>query len=219
MIRSSPDSGSATFGILIGLTILPLINAPFDWLSIGLTRYLLRLGLQRRRLSDRVVCWFADLGGAILLLLGLAISMVVVLEGLNAIGFANGMRVPVAPVESLLHDMRAEPDAGRHLWIYFALFSTLIPTLVHVAVMIASALTANLPPMQGRALRLIATNDQGATTQIAFLLSARWLVAIPATGLFGYAVYLVGSEVSGVWERLLWLLIEVQKASAAFVAS
>lgn len=213
---AAPTYSAPRLALLVGLTVLPLLNAPFDWISLGLTRYLLRLGLQRQRLRDRIVCWWADIGGAILLLLGLAVSMVVALEGLNAVGFAAGMTEPIAPVAATLHDIRAEPDAARHLWIYFALFSTLIPTLGHMLIMVFSALSANFPPMQRFIVRRIDQGpDAGYNTLIAFLLSVRWIIAIGTTAALAYGIYRVGSEVADVWEDLLWLLIEVQKAARA----
>ncbi|MDF1737052.1 MAG: hypothetical protein P1U37_17305 [Minwuia sp.] len=211
-----PGTSNEHLTLLVGCIVLPVLNAPFDWLSIGLTRHLLRLGLRRKRLLDRFLCWWADISGAILLLIGVAVGMVVALEAVNGIGGASGMLVPIVPVAATLADIGSEPDAARHLWIYFALFSTLIPTIVHLVVMIFSGLTANFPPMQRLVVNLIQSGpDAGYNNLIAFLLCLRWVFAVGTTSLFVYAIYWAGSEVADVWKKLLWLLIEVQKVSQA----
>ncbi len=215
-ITVTPITAHLQLSMIVIFVIIPLINAPFDWLSIGLTRYLLKFGLSRSSLWERLLCWWADISGAMLLLVGVAAGMVCALEAVNGIGVANGMIVPIVPVAATLADISSEPDAARHFWIYFALFSTLIPTLVHLVVLIFSGLTANFAPMQRLIVNLIqAGPDAGYNNLIAFLLCIRWAFAVGATSLFVYAIYWAGSELADVWKKLLWLLIQVQKAAQA----
>ncbi|WP_347830137.1 hypothetical protein [uncultured Planktomarina sp.] len=113
----------AVFFVLT-LALLPLVNAVFDFASVGLTRYLLRLGLEQKRAA-----WPAVLDG----LGGIAIFFAL---GCTLIAFvtfvvpADG--VPLVDLKQLFADMRRAP--GDYIWLMVTLFSTLIPTLLHLSV-------------------------------------------------------------------------------------
>ena len=113
----------AVFFVLT-LALLPLVNAVFDFASVGLTRYLLRLGLEQKRAA-----WPAVLDG----LGGIAIFFAL---GCTLIAFvtfvvpADG--VPLVDLTQLFADMRRAP--GDYIWLMVTLFSTLIPTLLHLSV-------------------------------------------------------------------------------------
>ena len=127
-------------GLLVGLVLFPLVNAPFDYLSTGLTRYLLRQSRDASSWLKRTALSIADLFAALLLLVLLAISLVVVMEAFNS---AAGQTI--INVKALLTDLRENPLAGRHWWIYFALFSTLFPTIIHAACWALSFIRFQLP--------------------------------------------------------------------------
>ncbi|MDA7466494.1 hypothetical protein N8942_01545 [Planktomarina temperata] len=109
---------------MLTMGVLPLVNAVFDFASVGLTRYLLRLGLEQKRAA-----WPAVLDG----LGGIAIFFAL---GCTLIAFvtfvvpADG--VPLVDLTQLFADMRRAP--GDYIWLMVALFSTLIPTLLHLSV-------------------------------------------------------------------------------------
>ena len=109
---------------MLTMGVLPLVNAVFDFASVGLTRYLLRLGLGQKRAA-----WPAVLDG----LDGIAIFFAL---GCTLIAFvtfvvpADG--VPLVDLTQLFADMRRAP--GDYIWLMVTLFSTLIPTLLHLSV-------------------------------------------------------------------------------------
>ena len=113
----------AVFFVLT-LALLPLVNAVFDFASVGLTRYLLRLGLEQKRAAWRAV--LDGLGGiAIFFALGCTLIAFV-----TFVVPADG--VPLVDLTQLFADMRRAP--GDYIWLMVTLFSTLIPTLLHLSV-------------------------------------------------------------------------------------
>ena len=116
-------AGQRTQAVFFMLTfcLLPLVNAVFDFASVGLTRYLLRPGLEQKRAA-----WPAVLDG----LGGIAIFFAL---GCTLIAFvvpADG--VPLVDLAQLFTDLRRTP--GDYVWLMITLFFTLIPTLLHLSV-------------------------------------------------------------------------------------
>ena len=109
---------------MLTMGLLPLVNAVFDFASVGLTRYLLRLGLEQKRAAWRAV--LDGLGGiAIFFALGCTLIAFV-----TFVVPADG--VPLVDLKQLFADMRRAP--GDYIWLMVTLFSTLIPTLLHLSV-------------------------------------------------------------------------------------
>jgi hypothetical protein len=110
--------------VMLTFCLLPLVNAVFDFASVGLTRYLLRLGLEQKRAAWRAV--LDGLGGiAIFFALGCTLIAFV-----TFVVPADG--VPLVDLTQLFADMRRAP--GDYIWLMVTLFSTLIPTLLHLSV-------------------------------------------------------------------------------------
>ena len=109
---------------MLNMGLLPLVNAVFDFASVGLTRYLLRLGLEQKRAAWRAV--LDGLGGiAIFFALGCTLIAFV-----TFVVPADG--VPLVDLTQLFADMRRAP--GDYIWLMVTLFSTLLPTLLHLSV-------------------------------------------------------------------------------------
>ncbi|MDB9810255.1 hypothetical protein OAC05_04320 [Planktomarina temperata] len=109
---------------MLTMGLLPLVNAVFDFASVGLTRYLPRLGLEQKRAAWRAV--LDGLGGiAIFFALGCTLIAFV-----TFVVPADG--VPLGELKQLFADMRRAP--GDYIWLMVTLFSTLIPTLLHLSV-------------------------------------------------------------------------------------
>ena len=110
--------------VMLTFCLLPLVNAVFDFASVGLTRYLLRLGLEQKRAAWRAV--LDGLGGiAIFFALGCTLIAFV-----TFVVPADGM--PLVDLTQLFADMRRAP--GDYIWLMLTLFSTLLPTLLHLSV-------------------------------------------------------------------------------------
>ena len=112
---------------VIFLGLLPISNAPLDWLSLGLTRWLLRIGRARGLFGWQVAMSFVDLACALLIMVVLAGLTSAMMALINGVG--DG---PVLALEPLFEGFRDKPVDSRNLWIYLMLFSTLLPTLVHL---------------------------------------------------------------------------------------
>ena len=110
--------------VMLTFCLLPLVNAVFDFASDGLTRYLLRLRLEQKRAAWRAV--LDGLGGiAIFFALGCTLIAFV-----TFVVPADG--VPLVDLTQLFADMRRAP--GDYIWLMVTLFSTLLPTLLHISV-------------------------------------------------------------------------------------
>lgn len=112
---------------LLFFLILPLVNAPLDWLSLGITRALLQsIRFNQHRVYKALIWSLLDLlmaAVALLLVSGVTVGVV---------SLANLMAVkPIIDLESLFKSLSDLENWKDNLWIYFMLLSTLIPTMVH----------------------------------------------------------------------------------------
>jgi len=110
--------------ILLFLGFLPLLNAWADFASIGLTRWRLRCGVQRHLVANAIV----DAVAAIAILFGLAFA---VIATAHLVRPPDG--APLIDLPALFDDLRGD-GARQYWWLGFMLFSTLLPTLIHVAI-------------------------------------------------------------------------------------
>jgi len=118
-IRVPPEASST----ILFLVILPLLNAAADFGSTGLTRWRLRMGLSGRMWREMLI----DLGGAAATFFVLGALSILTIHHLR---WSDGSALLDLP--EFFTDIRANP--GHYWWLYFTLFSTLIPTVLHGAV-------------------------------------------------------------------------------------
>ncbi len=124
------------------LLLLPAINAPVDWLSLGISRWI--MGLIARtpeglfRLLDVPVFGWAGHLLIIALDFILAALMAVLIVFATVTGVTLFSQVHVWAGGNALYDvpgviarLRANPFDAEYLWIYAMMFWTLVPTLVH----------------------------------------------------------------------------------------
>jgi len=91
---------------LVLLAALPLVNAVFDWLSLGLTRYLLG---RTARGAQPLLNGALDIAGAAIILFALAIATTAALQGLNTLAFASGSDRPLIDLPFILETLRERP--------------------------------------------------------------------------------------------------------------
>ncbi len=120
-----------TFYFIVFLGLLPLANAPLDWLSLGLTRGLLRFGLGTGRFFWVAFISLLDIAAAGLLMFAVAFMTTSAISLANLFAVLGGGE-PVLPVLPLLHAMRDAPNDPVFYWVYLMLFSTMLPSLVHI---------------------------------------------------------------------------------------
>jgi hypothetical protein len=131
--------------LLLFLGLLTLLNAPFDWASLGLTRALLRRGLELKGWWPFFLAVADALAAAVIIAL-LAIAMVIGVQTFDAVAVHGGGE-PVLPLISgtiasglvpyripLLDRIAAHPEAPEYWWVYALLLSTMIPSLINLAI-------------------------------------------------------------------------------------
>ena len=118
--------------LLLFLGFLPLINAVFDYFSIGLTRYLLQNSL------DSGLPWIRgllDAVAAIILFVLLKLTLVTLFVLLTDSN--NNPLIQLGGDHGLFQGLRTDPNG--YIWLYFTLFSTLIPAVLVMELKICSA--------------------------------------------------------------------------------
>jgi len=111
-----------------------------DWASLGLTRALLRRGLELGGWWPYVLAIVdAILAAGIIALLALAmVSGVQMFDHLAA--HSGGVDKQVLPLDQLFGGVAANPGAPEYWWVYALLLSTMIPSLINLMIGGASLL-------------------------------------------------------------------------------
>ena len=119
--------------ILIFLGLLPLVNSPFDWISLGITRSLLYSIVDK--VHGGVIAFFwsvFDIVIALLLLFGIMASTTAVISFANYLFQQGGHYGPIIDLNLVFNDLQNNPFDSRYTWLYLMFLSTLIPTFVHL---------------------------------------------------------------------------------------
>ena len=137
--------------LLIMIGLVPLLNIPFDFVAIGFTRGLLRRGIAPR--ASALLPFqlgVLDAGIGLLLQLLLAATLVAGLQAADALMRHAGADHPVIDVPARLARLGEAPYAAENWWIYFTLFSTLIPSALNLAAGTISLVTISSPRQRMR---------------------------------------------------------------------
>ena len=128
--------------ILLFFGVLVFVNAPMDWLTLGFTRALLWRGVERRGLSPFIL-GLVDIGVALFLLLVQSAVMIFGIQLFNASAMF-GVRESIDPaiIDAAVFLNLADLLAGianpatrgnpEYWWVYATLFSTLLPSWLHL---------------------------------------------------------------------------------------
>jgi hypothetical protein len=211
--------------LFIFLVLLPLINSMFDWSSLSSTRWLLGEMAERKGASALLVAGnaFVGLVLGLLLLAGLAVTITAALQTMNVLSQGHG-GPELYDLAGTLHRLRVNPSDVSVWWVYFTLFSTMLPTVFHATVASASFVTWRLPDSwQKHWVALIDTG--GVKDDHRLLVGMAWrltgidvltviLAALAAAGVAGFVFWLVPLEGAG----LLWLCEKVAELLGAPIA-
>jgi len=138
--------------LLLFLGLITLLNAPFDWFSLGLTRALLRRGLELGGWAPYFLA-IVDAALAAGVIVVLTLAMVVGVQSFDAAGALGGGKA-VLPLDALFDGIAANPWAPEYWWIYVLLVSTMIPSLANLGIDWTSLLRG-LPGLPALLLRKI----------------------------------------------------------------
>jgi hypothetical protein len=125
--------------ITVMLVLIPLVNVPFDWLSIGLTRALLRWGC-RPGAPSPLPLGLLDLALGVCLLVSLSVALVAALQVADWIIVREGGHA-VGRVTDLLDRVDNDWTDPANYWAYATLFSTLIPSVLNAVIGAVSVIT------------------------------------------------------------------------------
>jgi hypothetical protein len=128
--------------LLLFLGLLTLLNAPFDWASLGLTRALLRRGLELGGWWPYLLA-LVDAALAGIIIAALALVMVVGVQTFDELAVHGGGK-PVLPLDSLFDGIAKNPAAPEYWWAYALLLSSMIPSLINLMIS-GMAFTRGIP--------------------------------------------------------------------------
>ena len=181
--------------LMLTLVLLPLFNALFDFASAGLTRHLLRMGLDQKRAAWRAV--LDGLGGiAIFFALGCALIIFI-----TFVIPADG--VPLLDLAQLFANLRSAP--GDYIWLMITLFSTLLPTLVHLSI---AALTMALQYPAWWRNFVAGLLENGAQSRQAALFSGICICAMITVALWSpiwFFAFVITHDHGATFNTVLWI--------------
>ncbi len=163
--------------VLLFLGLLTTLNAPFNWLSVGLTRALLsRRGVELGGWWPYTLATL-DAALALVILVLLAGAMVVGVQTFDLAEFHGGAP-PTLPLDPLLDQIATHPGDPVNWWLYALLLCTLMPSLTNLLIGAAS-LTRGVPGVSALLLRYMPVGHAVPTfdrTWIAAMLTAQWAI-------------------------------------------
>ncbi len=122
--------------ILLFYGLLPAINAPFLWFSVGMTRALLWLGLERKGWWPYFYA-LIDAAIAVVTVVLLVAVMIAGVQVINLMAVQGGGKplLDVAPLlVAVIDSLRHYSFNAEYWWIYTLLFSAMIPSLMNLAI-------------------------------------------------------------------------------------
>jgi hypothetical protein len=181
--------------LLLFYGLLTLVNAPFDWLALGFTRALLRRGLLRGGWWPFAYA-LIDVLVAAILIAGLAFVMVIAVETFDDIAVLRaGPGARILPLGPLFTGLQSTPGDYEYWWVWFLLFSSMIPSILNLSIA-AAAFLRGLPVINAWILhrmpagKAVRERDQ---IPVAAALTAQVVGGVALTGIAGYlvAVYVI----------------------------
>ncbi len=117
MGMSHASAGPNAFSLTFLFGLVPLVNMPFAWLSIAVSRTLMRRACAIGASWRSVVLGVTDFLFDLLLLFTLAFALVVSVSVADDIIVYRGIN-PVANVCNILGQIRTDPGYPGNYWIY-----------------------------------------------------------------------------------------------------
>jgi len=118
---------------LLFLGPVTLVTALFGWLSLGVTRALMRRGLERQKWWPHLYAFIAALL-ALVVMVFLAMVMAAAVQLFDDLAVFGGGKPVFPPVLEFLVAIKADPGNPEYWWIYATLFSIMLPSLINLFV-------------------------------------------------------------------------------------
>jgi hypothetical protein len=190
-VLSPLEAWTVTGPMLLFLGLLTLLNAPFDWVSLGLTRALLRRGLELAGWWPYLLA-LVDAVLAAVIVAALALTMVVGVQAFDGLAVHGGGK-PVLPLDALFDGIAAHPAEPEYWWLYALLLSSMIPSLINLMIGGASLLRG-VPGLPSLILRFMPVGKAVPTFErnwIALVLTLQ-VVMGAILGIAAQALLIVG---------------------------
>jgi hypothetical protein len=120
--------------VLLFLGLLTLINAPFDWASLGLTRALLRRGLESGGWWPYVLALVDAMCAAIIIATLTVVSVIAIQLFDDLAARTAGDSARILGLTELFDGIEAHPSAPEFWWVYALLLSTMAPSLANLMI-------------------------------------------------------------------------------------
>jgi hypothetical protein len=190
--------GTTSIWLVLGLLIyfislLTLVNAPFDWIALGITRGLLRKGLEKGGLWP-IGLGLLDLAISLIIIALLSITILIVTQIFNATSALGGAEKAVFDPLPALRDLATpgQRNQPQYYWLYLMLLTTQIPAILNLAAGFLSVIRTR-DFGNGLMLRLIG-DDQSlghlARGGLAAVQAGQLAVALTAGALLFYALFI-----------------------------
>jgi hypothetical protein len=137
-LLSSLETWNYSGPLLLFLGLLSLLNAPFDWASLGLTRALLRRGLELAGWWPYLLA-IVDAALAALIVAALALVMVIGVQTFDALAQHGGGKA-ILPLDPLFEGIATHPADPEYWWLYALLLTTVLPSMINLMIGGASLL-------------------------------------------------------------------------------
>ncbi len=181
MLAAARWSASAAWHLagpcILFLGLLTVLNAPFDWFNVGVTRTLMRRGAHRGRWYPYLFALF-DAVIATLVTVLLAIALILAIQTFGLMEKIGGGKATIV-LGPLIEAFSQNPLSVEYWWIYALLISTMLPSIINLVVASASLL-AGVPNFYSLVLRHLPRKHKAIPLVdriwIVPLLTAQWLV-------------------------------------------
>lgn len=169
------DSKLKTVFLFFG--VFPIINALFDFVSIGFTRLALRRSIAAASWFKSALWNIADIIVGLVTFAGLIVTLILAIHGLNLVA-----GTPILDLGQLRNDLWGDGSANL-TWIYLMVFSTLLPTAIHVGIFLLSWFVWPFNYLVKPLTRLVEhqpNHDTAVTYAVAILSCATTLLGVLA---------------------------------------
>jgi hypothetical protein len=183
--------------LLLFVGLFTFLNAPFDWASLGLTRALLRRGLELGGWWPYALA-VVDASLAAVVIVVLVIIMVLGVQAYDSSAMHSG-GAPVLPLEKLFNGIAANPSAPEYWWLYALLLATMIPSLVNLVIG-GTSLMRGLPGVSSLLLRFMP--ERGNVPKF----DRAWIATVLTGQVAAGAVLGIAAQVFLVWVMIGYVM-------------
>jgi hypothetical protein len=187
--------------IFLVFGVLTLVNTPFDWFAVGLTRALLRRGLAP---GGRGPFFYAALDAFVAppVIALLAFVTIFAVQTFDDIAVLRaGAQARTLPLGPLFEGLETRPGDPEFWWVWLMLFSTLIPSALNLCIACAS-LIRGAPFLNTWIVKRMQPVDPARDSDRLLLASALAVQIAGGVLATGVALYLIG-----IWFLPIWLPI------------